>query len=414
MIQERNTDQKLKERWALGSLILNASLTVLKFVVALITGSLALMAEAVHSFSDLIASVISLISVKLAAKKTSEFPYGLYKLENLASVVISLFLFLAAYEIIKEAFFSHEHQEIKHTELAIAVMLITMVSTFVYSRLEIKAAERLNSPALMADAHHIWADFLSSVIVLVGLVGTYLGYNLDKYAAGIVALFIIHSGWEIFSSGLKVLLDVSLEKEEIEKIKKIIYSHPAVVDIKNIRGRAAGSFKFLDVELLLHNFSLRETHRIVDEIEKNIKKEIPNIDSVFIHYEPVRQQGLRIAFLVDENKNIRDFKTATQIIIVDVSEDGSTQINNPLEIEPDEDTLGDILSKINIDVVVSSLHPQKFTVRWKLTKAGVMVWETDKTKFEDALKEIINSYKEFVKQKEKTDGSKDTGRDRRV
>ncbi|NPA16521.1 cation diffusion facilitator family transporter [Persephonella sp.] len=394
---EKASDQTLKERWALGSLILNTTLTVLKFIFALITGSLALMAEAIHSFSDLIASVVSLVSVKLAARKTSEYPYGLYKLENMAAVVISLFLFFAAYEIIKEAFFSQEERVVKHTELAIGVMVIAMMATFIYSRLELKAAKRLNSPALLADAQHIWADFLSSLIVIVGLVGTYFGYNLDKYAAAVVALFVFYSGWEIFSSGLKVLLDVSLEKEEIEKIKRIIYSHPAVVDIRHIRGRVAGSFKFLDVELLLHNFSLRETHRIVDEIERRIKEEIPNIDSVFIHYEPVRQEGLRIAFLVDDEKNIKDFSSASQIITVDLSENGNVQVNNPLEVEPDEREIGDILSKINIDIVVASHHPEEFEVRWKLTRAGVMVWETDRKNFDEALEEIINSYNEFTK-----------------
>ncbi|WP_457626477.1 cation diffusion facilitator family transporter [Persephonella sp.] len=396
---EKPSNQILKERWALGSLILNSVLTVLKFIFALITGSLALMAEAVHSFSDLIASVISLISVKLAAKKTKEYPYGLYKIENIASIIISFFLFFAAYEIIREAFFSKEERVVQHTELAILVMFFAMIATFVYSRLELKAAKKLNSPALMADAQHIWADFLSSMIVIAGLAGTYFGYNLDKYAASVVALFVFYSGWEIFSSGLKVLLDVSLEKEEIEKIKKIIYSHPAVVDIRHIRGRVAGSFKFLDIELLLHNYSLRETHRIVDDIERRIKEEIPNIDSVFIHYEPVRQEGLRIAFLTDEEENIRDFKTATKVITVDISEDGDTQINNPLDVEPDEKEIGDILSKINIDIVVASHHPEEFEVRWNLTRAGVMVWETDKQTFDEAVKEIINSYKEFKKRK---------------
>ncbi|WP_456464270.1 cation diffusion facilitator family transporter [Persephonella sp.] len=394
---EKPTDQTLKERWALGSLILNTTLTVLKFVFALITGSLALMAEAIHSFSDLIASVISLISVRLSAKKTKEYPYGLYKVENIASVVISFFLFFAAYEILREAFFSEEERVVKNTELAIGVMLFAMIATFIYSRLELKAAKRLNSPALLADAQHIWADFLSSAIVIVGLVGTHFGYNLDKYAASIVALFVFYSGWEIFSSGLKVLLDVSLEKEEIEKIKKIIYSNPAVVDIKHIRGRVAGSFKFLDIELLLHNYSLRETHRIVDEIERKIKEEIPNIDSVFIHYEPVRQKGLRIAFLTDEEKSIKDFKTANKVITVDISDSGEMQINNPLEVEPDEKEIGDILSKINIDIVVASHHPEEFEVRWNLARAGVMVWETDKKSFDEAVKEIINSYKEFNK-----------------
>ncbi|SNZ08683.1 cation diffusion facilitator family transporter [Persephonella hydrogeniphila] len=396
---EKSTDQILKERWALGSLVLNSTLTVLKFVFAIITGSLALMAEAIHSFSDLIASVISLISVKLAAKKTKEYPYGLYKIENIASIIISFFLFFAAYEIIREAFFSEEERVVQHTELAILIMFLAMVATFVYSRLELKAAKKLNSPALMADAQHIWADFLSSMIVIVGLVGTYFGYNLDKYAASVVALFVFYSGWEIFSSGLKVLLDVSLEKDEIEKIKKIIYSHPAVVDIRHIRGRVAGSFKFLDIELLLHNYSLRETHRIVDDIERRIKEEIPNIDSVFIHYEPVRQEGLRIAFLTDEEKKIKDFKNATKVITVDISEEGDTQINAPLEVEPDEKEIGEILSKINIDIVVASHHPEEFEVRWNLARAGVMVWETDKQTFDEALGEIINSYKEFKKRK---------------
>ncbi len=403
-MQEQAKNQKLKERWAIGSLILNLSLSILKLVAGLFTGSLALIAEAIHSFSDLVASVISLISVKLAAKKTKEFPYGLYKLENIASVVISLFLFFAAYEIIREAFFSHEHSEVKHVGVAIFVMVVAMIATFIYSRLEIKAAKELNSPALMADAQHIWADFLSSIIVIVGLIGVYFGYNLDKYAAAVVSLFIIHSGWEIFSSGIKVLLDISLEKDELEKIKKIIYNHPAVVEIKHIRGRAAGSFKFLDIELLLHNYSLRETHKIVDEIEKKIRTEVPNIDSVFIHYEPVRQEGLRIAFLVDENNKIRDFSSAKRIVVVDVSKNYETHISNQIDVEGDEKEIGDLVSKINVDIVVSKLHPLDFEVRWKLTRAGVMVWETEKETFEEALDEVLKSWKEYnKKQGEKND-----------
>ena len=394
---EQAKNQKLKERWAFGSLLLNLTLSILKFVFALITGSLALMAEAIHSFSDLIASIISLISVKLAAKKTKEFPYGLYKVENIAAILIAIFLFFAAYEIIREAFFSEAERSIKHTELAIGVMFFAMVATFVYSRLEIKAAKRLNSPALLADAHHIWADFLSSVIVIVGLIGTYFGYNLDKYAAVIVSLFIFHSGWDIFMRGLKVLLDVSLDKEEIEEIKKIIYKHPAVVDIKHIRGRVAGSFKFLDLELLLHNYGLRETHRIVDELEREIRETIPNIDSVFIHYEPVRQEGLRIAFLTCKNKKIKDFSTAKNIVVVDVSKNLDIHEGQPIPVEPDEKEICNIITKIGVDIVVSRHHPMNFDVRWNLARAGVMVWETEKDDYKEALKEIINSWKKFNK-----------------
>lgn len=390
-----------KERWALGSLLLNLSLTLLKFIFAVITGSLALMAEAIHSFSDLIVSVISLISVKISKIKAKEFPYGLYKVENIAAVIISLFLFFTAYEIVKEALFSGEKKEIKHIQYAITVMIITMIATFVYSRFEIKAARKLNSPTLEADAQHIWADFLSSVIVIAGLMGVYLGYDIDRYAAVVVSLFIIHSGWEIFISGIKSLLDVSLSKEEIEKIKKIVYAYPEVMEVKSIRGRSAGSYKFLEIELILHNYGLRETHKIVDEIESKIKKEIPNIEYVVIHYEPARQEGLRIAVLTDrEKKKIMDFRTAEKIVIVDISKEFHPEETLKIPVSQDEKEIGKILSKTGIDIVISKNHPDDFEVRWNLGKAGAIVWETEETDFEKALQEVVKSWKEYNKKVE--------------
>ncbi len=390
---ENLTIQQQKERWATYSLLINLGLTILKFIFSIITGSLSLLAEAIHSFSDLIASSISLISVKLANKKYKEFPYGLYKIENIASIIISFFLFFAAYEIVKTALFSKEHIEIKNIEYAIAVMVIAMVITFVFSRLELKAADRLNSPVLKADAEHIWADFLSSLVVIVGLVGTALGYNIDKYAAVIVALFIFHSGWEIFTSGLKVLLDVSLEKEELEKIKEIIKKHSAINEIKSIRGRQAGSFKFLDIELLINNYSLREAHRIVDDIADRIKREVSNIDSVFIHYEPVRQEGLRIGFLTDETgKYLRDFNTAKKLVIIDIDGDNREENKKIIDLNSNEKEIGEVAYKNNLDVLVSENHPNDFDVRWKLAKAGVVVWETEEKNIDKILKEILNSW----------------------
>ncbi len=398
-----NGHQREKERWALGSLTLNLFLTGIKFIFAIFTGSLALMAEAIHSFSDLVASGISLISVKFANKKTKEFPYGLYKLENIASILISFFLFFAAYEILREAFFSKEKVSIQNVEYAIGVMLLAMVLTFIYSRLELKAAKKLNSPVLEADAHHIWADFLSSVIVIVGLVGTYLGYNIDKYAAVLVSLFIIHSGWEIFTSGIKTLLDVSLDKKEIEQIKSIIKRYSAVKEIKYIRGRVAGSFKFLDIEILLNNSSLREAHEIVDNIAYSIKKEIPNIDTVFIHYEPVRQKGLRVGILTDEGKNIKNFSTGRYLNVFDINDNLEIKEVGSIEISEGEREVGIKAKDKNLDMIVSEYHPLDFKVRWDLAKAGIVVWETEKTNLDEALNEVINSWKEFRKTEIKTD-----------
>ncbi len=388
--------QSLKEKWALGSLALNGFLTLLKFIFAIYTGSLALMAEAIHSLSDLIVSLISLVSVKISSIKAKEFPYGLYKVENIAAVVIALFLFFTAYEILKEAFFSHEEKPIRNIEYAIGVMLLTLVLTFVYSQVELRAAKKLNSPTLEADAHHIWADFLSSLVVIIGLVGVYFGYNIDKYAAAIVSLFIIHTGWEILVNGIKSLLDVSLDKKDIEKIRRIVYEYPIVVDVKNIRGRSAGSYKFVEMELLLHNYGIRETHKIVDDIEEKIKKAIPNVESVVIHYEPIRQEGLRIAFLTDSHgEKIKDFKTATKVVVVDIGKNFQYQKTLEIDVKDDEKEIGNLVSKMNIDIVVAKNHPENFETRWTLAKAGVVVWETDKDNFDEALKEVIKSWKEY-------------------
>ncbi len=398
--------QQEKEKWALGSLLLNIFLTALKFVFAYITGSLALMAEAIHSFSDLVVSLISLISVKLSAYKAKDFPYGLYKIENIASVIIGLFLFFTAYEIIKEAFFEEKPREINHIEYAIGVMVITMITTFIYSRFESKAAERLNSPTLKADAEHIWADFLASLIVIVGLVGTMLGYNLDKYAAIVVSLFIIHSGWEIFFNGLKALLDISLEKEEIEEIKKIVKSYPSVIKIKNIRGRSAGSFKFLELDILMHNYSLRKTHEIVDKIEEEIKKHIPNVSSVSIHYEPERQKGLKLGILVRDSGELADFDSAIKLKIVDINEDGKVERTVEENVKPEN--LGDKISKSGIDIIIATQHPEDFETRWKIVESGILVWETDKDE-KKAIKEVIDSWEEYKNKEKKDDKQNSSG-----
>ncbi|ACN99788.1 cation diffusion facilitator family transporter [Sulfurihydrogenibium azorense Az-Fu1] len=392
-------NQKLKERWILGSLLLNLFLSVLKLVFGLITNSLGLIAEAIHSFSDLVASVISFIGVKLSAKKSEDFPYGLYKIENIAALIISLFLFLAGYEIIKEAFFHHEERQVSNPEYAIIVMAVAMILTFFYSRFEKQAGKKLNSPTLIADAEHIWADFLSSVIVLIGLIGVYFGYNIDKYAAAVVSLFIFHSGFEIMKDSIKVLLDFTLEKEELQKIKNIVLKHPAIVDIKSIKGRSAGSYKFLEIELLMHNLSLREAHRIVDEIAQQIKEKIPNIDSVIIHYEPARQEGLRVAFLTDKEGNIKDFETATYMTVFDITKDFEIVRNPPIKLS---DNKSKIIENSRADVIVSKNHPLDFGIRFSLSRSSIMVWETEKQKIEDALQEVIKSWKEFINKEGKS------------
>lgn len=394
-------DQHLKERWIIGSLLLNFFLSILKLIFAFITGSLALMAEAIHSFSDLVASLISFIGVKLSAKKLSNFPYGLYKIENITAIVISFFLFFASYEILKESLLNEHKPEVENPEYAIFVITVAMVLTFVYSYFEKKAGERLNSPTLIADAKHIWADFLSSVIVLAGLFGVMMGYqDVDKHAAGVVALFILYSGYEIFKEGIKVLLDVSLSEEDIDAIKSTLLKHPSVVEIKTVRGRVAGSYKFVEIEILLNNLGLREAHRIVDELSTQIKEKVQNLDSVVIHYEPVRQEGLKIAVLSGEDGKVKDFSRGSRIVIVEIGEDGKVDTVEHIYIQKSEREIGKFLSNLGVDIVITKNHPEDFDVRFLISKAGILVWETSEDEFEKAVQEVVKSWSNFNKREE--------------
>lgn len=395
-------EQRLKERWIAGSLLLNLFLSIIKLIFAIFTGSLALIAESIHSFSDLVASIISYIGVKLSAKKSRDFPYGLYKIENITAIVISLFLFFASYEILKEVIFNSGQRDIKNPEYAVFVIVVAMITTFVYSYFEKRVGKKLGSPTLIADAQHIWADFLSSTVVLIGLVGVMLGYkDVDKYAAGIVSIFILYSGYEIFKDGIKVLLDVSLDKEDIDAIKNMLLKHPSVVEVKSVRGRVSGSYKFVEIELLLNNLGLREAHRIVDQLADDVKKKIKNLDSVVIHYEPARQKGLRVALLTDGNGYIRGFSDVSKVYVMDVSESGKIGQIDVFKIKQDlensEEEIVKKLFRLGTDVIITKTHPEDFEVRFLVSKAGILIWETKEDKFENALEEVVKSWGEFLK-----------------
>jgi cation diffusion facilitator family transporter len=206
-----------REHWALIALLINLLQSLAKFVGGVLSGSLSLIGEAVHSLSDSFASVITYISIKFSNKKNERFPYGLYKLENLASVVISFFLFLASYEIIKRAF--SERVEIKEEfwDIGAGVVVFSLFSSLSLSMLERWAGKRYNSPALIADSYHTLTDAFGSSLVLLSFVSAKLGYQLDRYFAMAVSLLILWTAVSILKREFAVLLDVSADEKNLRE-----------------------------------------------------------------------------------------------------------------------------------------------------------------------------------------------------
>jgi len=325
------------EKAASLSIILNTSLTLIKYILASLSGSVALMADAIHSLTDVISSASVLMGIKLSKRRSKTFPYGLYKVENLVSLAMSLLIFLAGYGIFRETFTHHAPLVVERIPWAIAGVIITILATYLFSRYEMRIGIQINSPSIIADAEHVKTDMLSSLIILVGLVGGLFRVPLlDKGAALVIIVFISRTGFRILVDSIRVLLDASLDFETMDRVKGIILADPQVEKIKGLWGRNSGRYKFIEADLTLNVSDLERAHVITDKIAERIREKIPHVDHVLIHYEPVRRETITYAVpLTDDKETISEhFGEAPYFSIITLrAKDGAIvrqeNLNNP-------------------------------------------------------------------------------------
>jgi cation diffusion facilitator family transporter len=278
------------EKVALLAIGINLALFGIKYTFSTLSGSIALKADAFHSLSDVVASSTVFGGLIIAKRKTKSFPYGLYKVENLVSVMVALAIFYAGYEIVMEAT-KGVAVELQNIWLTIASVLCVIVITYGYSRYATKVGTEINSPSLIADAKHIGVDMFSSAMVLVALLSSFAGVNLDRISAFIIVFIIAWSGGKILIDGIRVLLDASLDYKTLSLAEKLILAEPQVMEIQHLMGRNSGRYKFIEADIFLKTHDLNRAHFIADRIETNIKSQIKNVDRVLIHYEPTKKEN---------------------------------------------------------------------------------------------------------------------------
>jgi cation diffusion facilitator family transporter len=270
--------------------------------VTLISGSIAVKADALHSLTDVLSSGIILIGIKISKRSSRTFPYGLYKVENLVALGTSLLILFAGYEIAKDVFFGPPRPQPTHIPLALAGIGVTIIIAWLFSRYELKKGQETGSPSLVADARHIWTDMLSSVIILTALLSSAVGISVDRYAAIIVVLFIGRSALTIFVDAVRVLLDASLDHASLNTIRALVLADPQVVAIKGLWARNAGRYKFVELDVTLRVRELSKGHRIAEELKNRVKKEIGQIDRVLIYYQPQQKEQFTYAIPVAEDR----------------------------------------------------------------------------------------------------------------
>jgi cation diffusion facilitator family transporter len=286
-------NHRLKSRAAATSIASNAVLIAFKLVVGILSGSIAIVSEALHSGSDLVAALIAFWSVRQAAQPPDErHHYGHEKVENLSGVIEALLIIAAAGVIIYEGVMKIVHgPEIDHVWLGVGVMLVSgFVNLYVSRKVLYPVARRTESAALEADAAHLLTDVYTSFGVAGGLVLVKItGWPyLDPIAAIAVAVLIIHTGYELVMNSTRVLLDETLPEEELEAIRRCVREHRGdlITGYHRLRARRAGSRRHVDLHVVVDDdLTVIEAHDIAEHIEQDIRDCLPNTD-VLVHVEP--------------------------------------------------------------------------------------------------------------------------------
>jgi len=273
------------------SLIVVIGLIALKTVVAVITGSISIFAQAVDSFLDLFAVLITLFAIGMAIKPADEeHPFGHGKVENIAAVVQAVLIFTAGgliiYSAVRRIILG---TTVELTEAGIGVMLVSIIASILLSRHLLKVSRATDSTALEANARNIAADVYSAAGVLVGLVVIRItGFNiLDPIIALAVSLIILKTAYDVMRKSFGGLVDVKLPEAEENAIKQCIATHHhEMVSFHKLRTRKVGNQRHVDLHLVMpKSASVEEAHRLCDcleqEIEANLKR-----TNVTIHVEP--------------------------------------------------------------------------------------------------------------------------------
>lgn len=279
----------LKVKTARLSIISNSLLIILKLGAGIISGSVSIISEAIHSLMDLLAAVIAFFSVKISDNPPdARHPYGHGKIENVSGVIEALLILAAAGFIILEAVkkLTGKPFELEFIWAGIIVMMISAIVNFLVSRRLYKVANDTESIALEADALHLKTDVYTSLGVAAGL-GLILLTDikwLDPLVAILVAILIIYESFKLLRKAFWPLIDTAWTEEEIGLLREKL--EMMQVNYHDLRTRVAGNYRFIDINVVIPaDRSVADAHRFCDMIEDELSRNYKNL-TVNIHVEP--------------------------------------------------------------------------------------------------------------------------------
>ncbi|MCD6368022.1 MAG: cation diffusion facilitator family transporter [Candidatus Aenigmarchaeota archaeon] len=266
--------------------IVNLFLSMIKFLGWIISGSVALLADSIHSLSDLISSATAYVGLKIAQRKpTEKFPYGFYKAETISLLIISSIIIFTGTTILIESVNKFFHpNDITLPSAALTIALFSAITSFVLSKYEEKIGIEINSEALVSDAKESRMDFYTTISVFLGILLSYFGFHWAEAIVGIVISgFVIKIGITFGKNAIFDLMDVCPEPELVDKIRKIAKGVKGIKNIGNVRIRKSGPFLIGDLEIEVDGkVAAKTVEKISDDLKRKIKKKIKRFDHITI------------------------------------------------------------------------------------------------------------------------------------
>lgn len=276
----------------------NILLAVLKLIGGVLGNSRALIADAVHSASDVLSSLAVLIGIRASRKPPDEeHPYGHGKSENVATLIIAILLIVVGFEIIYNSVRSLVSGSVgsETTLIALYIIIFSVVVKEALFQYKYRLGSRIKSPALIADAWHHRSDAISSLVALVGIGLTIVGSSfnipalayLDPIASAVIALIIMYMGYQLGKEAVSVSLEVVLNEDETQDMREAVLAVDKVRNIDNLSARSHGSYVIIDIKIAVDaRMTVEEGHHVAREVKQILMRQFEEVQDVNVHVNP--------------------------------------------------------------------------------------------------------------------------------
>ncbi len=282
---------ELGKKTSLISIIINIILCLFKLAAGILGNSKAMIADGIHTLSDILATFVVYLGLRISYKEADEnHPYGHEKYEPVFTKIVSIILVITGFFIGYESIISLIKGNIKMPgKIALIAAFISIVVKEGMYWYTIKIAKKIKSISLEADAWHHRSDAFSSLGTFAGILGARMGLViLDPIAGIIVSILILKVGVEFYMKAIKQLVDEAADENTIEKIKDLTYSLEGVKGIKTLKTRVFGNRLYVDIDVLVDGtLSVEEGHDIAENVHDSIESNIEDVKHCMVHIEPI-------------------------------------------------------------------------------------------------------------------------------